>query len=369
MPTGSNIKVCSDDKGTQNCYSGTVYGTYISNVYYSNWYSITLPDQWSHVWYVFLWDDADDIGSSSAPSLIEGNYTNIAPATYTQAYDVATFVHPHKPSAVYPSNGQNDLPWSFTLKWTSGIDAARSYYKWPVTYDIYSNGAGGTEILEAGNIACNPDSSGNCTMSVPTVLSNSIIYWRVVAKMNVLGTLDSGNPYYTANSPQFSFTTAVNPNAQVKILSPNWNYYLTAQTCGGISLFANATSVGPCEKFKIIDLNGGDLMDGDLVQIQTTYSTPWFVSAVNGGNDSVAVNQTSAGSFETFKIVKVWGWGAGSRITNGDRIAFQTYGVSGDPTTYFMNAPYGGGAGVDATATQANPSGPSTTVFVPSWLQ
>src|SRR2546423_12333494 len=71
---------------------------------------------------------------------------------------------PLAPNPVYPGNGFANVPSSFTLRWNSGLDAARTNSQWPVTYAIYYKywSIGGTEPANyspmGSAIPCNPDS-------------------------------------------------------------------------------------------------------------------------------------------------------------------------------------------------------------------
>lgn len=233
------------------------------------------------------------------------------------------------------------MPTSFTLKWSSGIDAYRTSF--PTVYDVWAHGEGAADVLQASNASCNADSSGNCTLFIPSVLSSSYIYWHVVAKANP-GVFPA-NPYYTTTSPEFTFTTVTNPNALVSFLTSDWAHYLTGSGCGGGALVATSISQGGCESFKVIDLNGGNVMSGDSVNLQL--GNLWYVAAENGGGDLVNVNRTSAGPWEAFTIIKLSG-APGTRILNGDRVAFKTSnGVN------YMSAYGGGGSSVNAYATSA----------------
>lgn len=339
------VKFCTNSNGTGLCYQTTTAYNCYGGVCYSNWYQLSLPDGYN--WYFFAWAASGNWGSDTSPS--EGRFQGGGP-TVTSIYlsgpvyapfELHTFPSPLPPQAVYPTNGQQNVPVSFTLKWTSGSDGYRSSY--PITYDIYSHGHGGSDLLVASNVACNPDASGNCTMAISNVLSSSYIYWRVVAKLNP-GIFPS-NPYYTTNSSQFTFTTVTNPNALVSFLTSDWTHYLTASGCGGGALAATSISQGGCESFKVIDLNGGNLISGETVNLQL--GNLWYIVAANGGGSQVNVNSTSAGSWETFTVVKLSG-APGTRIFNGDWVAFRTSNGSS-----YVSAFNGGGSSVNASATSA----------------
>ncbi len=341
--SGMSVKLCTNSNGTGTCYQTTTYYNCYGLTCYPGWYQLTVPD--GNSWYFFAWGSGD-WGSSSSPSQVrsEGGgatvtYLYLSGPVYSP-FDIYTYPSPHAPTAVYPTNGQHNAPLNFTLKWTSGVDGYRSSY--PVTYDIYAHGFGASDILEASNISCNADSSGNCTLPITGLKSSSDYYWHVVAKLNP-GVFPS-NPYYTTNSSEFEFTSLTDPNALVSFGTNDWAHYLTGSGCGGGALLATAISQGGCESFKVIDLNGGDLNSGDTVNVQL--GNYWYVVAESGGNDTVNVNRTSAAQWETFTIVKLSG-APGNRILNGDRVALRTY------YSYYVSAVNGGGTSVNAYPTSA----------------
>src|SRR5436853_557825 len=79
-----------------------------------------------------------------------------------------------------------------------------------------------------------------------------------------------------------------------------YSRWLSAQYGGGGNVNAIPTGIGDYEKFKIIDLNGGDLLNGDAVEI--TAPNGMYVSAVNGGGANVVANVVSPSGNETFTI-------------------------------------------------------------------
>lgn len=204
------VKFCVDDGvhgvyGTGQCYTTTAGPS--SN--YSP-YSIAVAD--NQYYYFFVWSDSADFGSSTSPAWSAPNGTAII-RVYVPSYgvpypfEVYADPRPHAPTAVNPSNGATNVnAQSFTLTWSSGIDSLRNWPgTWPITYDIYGHGEGGTDILEVANAPCNPDASGNCTYPITNLVPNTHYYWHVVAKLNT-GLL-SYNQYYTTSSAQFDFTT------------------------------------------------------------------------------------------------------------------------------------------------------------------
>ena len=117
--------------------------------------------------------------------------------------------------------------------------------------------------------------------------------------------------------------------------------YVTAENGGGGDVHANRAAASGWETFSLADLNGGDLVSGDLVTLATSDGAH-FVSAENGGGGVVDAIRAAAVDWETFRVLKVGGTGT---IGAGDRIALATK-VSG----LYVSAANGGGAGVTAAA-------------------
>jgi hypothetical protein len=97
-------------------------------------------------------------------------------------------------------------------------------------------------------------------------------------------------------------------------------YFVVAEDGGGDVVNANRTAIGSWETFTLIDLNGGTLDNGDLVNIRSVNG--YYVVAEGGGDDVVNANRTVAQTWETFRIMKVGGTGT---IHSGDAISLQAY--------------------------------------------
>jgi hypothetical protein len=120
-------------------------------------------------------------------------------------------------------------------------------------------------------------------------------------------------------------------------------YFVVAEGGGGGVVNADRGSIGAWETFTVVDLNGGALESGDLVNIQSVGG--YFVVAENGGGDVVNANRTAAQSWETFRIERVFG---GGTIGSGDVISLQAYnGWAGGGGNYVV-AEHGGGSVVNA---------------------
>ncbi len=349
IPTTSySVKACK--RNSQGQETGPCYFANTNSGGEFDFYSIGQPYD---AFNVYIWNDSEYYGSSSVPvtafTLPPGPPACSGPCGVYMGWNTA-YPRPLLSPAVYPANHQTDTPLTFTLKWSDGSNAARSGLQ--IVYDLYAHGYGGADLLEASNLACNPDAQGNCTLAVTSgsVRSSEDWYWHVVGKIYY------GNPinnYFTTTNSENEFTTLTDPNRLVAFLTADYSHYLAGAACGGSGLIATALGPGGCSNMKVIDLNGGDLMSGDQVNLQLGN---WYVSAELGGNDAVNVNRTVASIWETFTIYKQSG-SPGSRIMHGDRVAFLTY----DGQHYIEAANYGGGA-TDAYAT--SPWGAATFVFL-----
>ncbi|MFC9843781.1 xylosidase [Streptomyces sp. NPDC127595] len=72
--------------------------------------------------------------------------------------------------------------------------------------------------------------------------------------------------------------------------------YVTAEDAGSDSLVANRTSVGPWEKFDVLDAGDGNI----ALRSQANNN---FVTAENAGAKPLIANRTAIGSYETFQLI------------------------------------------------------------------
>ncbi len=122
-----------------------------------------------------------------------------------------------------------------------------------------------------------------------------------------------------------------------------FGYFVVAEGGGGGVVNADRTGIGPWETFTLIDLNGGSLESGDLVNIQSVGG--YFVVAEGGGGDVVNANRTVPAEWETFRIERVFGC---CGIGSGDTISLQAFnGWAGGGGNYVV-AEGGGGSVVNA---------------------
>ena len=331
-------------KGGMTSSSSTVGG-------YSYWEFDQSAWAYNSIYYIYVWSDADHYGSSTVPTTWVS--TPFGPSGTPSCHQphgascgvVGVYAYPQPAplpvSAIYPTDGQQNAPQAFTLKFTTGKDSARN--NWTATYDVYAHGMGAPEdTLEASNAPCNPDASGNCQLTIPSVLSNSYIFWHVVAKFP--SDFYQG-AYLTTSSPQFTFTTLNVPTTAVSFGTNDWAHYLTAFWCGANAMMATATSQGTCESFYVLNQtphSDGDIYSGDTVALQSTGG--YYVQAMMGGGDNVVINGSSPGGYQNFIITKLNSpWATpGTRIMNQDRFSLTSSGG------YYVNAYNGGGGAVDA---------------------
>jgi hypothetical protein len=139
--------------------------------------------------------------------------------------------------------------------------------------------------------------------------------------------------------------TAAVPQYTVNLRTSGGGLFVSAENGGGGDVNANRTAALGWETFTIYDLNGGNLQNGDLVNIGT--SNGHFVCAENGGGSSVNANRTAALDWETFRVVIING-SPGQTVGSGAQVALQTK-VSG----HFLSAVNGGGGAVRADRTAA----------------
>jgi peptidyl-Lys metalloendopeptidase len=114
--------------------------------------------------------------------------------------------------------------------------------------------------------------------------------------------------------------------------------YVVAEKGGGGAVNANRAAARQWETFTLIDKNGGNLMNGDLVNLRTFDGTHFLV-AEGGGGREVKADRTWARTWETFTINRVTGNG---EITDGDEISLQAYNGQ------YVDAEGGGGGVVNA---------------------
>jgi hypothetical protein len=122
--------------------------------------------------------------------------------------------------------------------------------------------------------------------------------------------------------------------------------YVVAEGGGGGVVNANRPVASTWETFTLYDLNGGTLTDGDAVVIAANNGQ--FVAAEGGGGGAVNANRKQALDWETFILHRV----GGGDIHGGDQVRLQT-----KTKGLFVSAINGGGDTVvaDRAADAAGP--------------
>ena len=117
------------------------------------------------------------------------------------------------------------------------------------------------------------------------------------------------------------------------------NTYVGAENGGGSTVYADRFVPQAWETFKLVDVNGHSLQDGDAVNLRT--NDGHFLSAANG---AVNASATTAGATETFTVglLKKAGSASGKTISDGDSISLKVAGGT------YLSATNGGGAGLVA---------------------
>ncbi len=116
--------------------------------------------------------------------------------------------------------------------------------------------------------------------------------------------------------------------------------FVTAENNGGGLVSANRTQAHEWEIFTLLDLNEGELEDGDPVALKT--SKGYFFSAVNGGGDKLLADKLALHDWETFFVERKTNRAGTSEIEDGDRVALRT------GTNNYVSALNGGGNQVNA---------------------
>lgn len=132
--------------------------------------------------------------------------------------------------------------------------------------------------------------------------------------------------------------------SQVTFRTVEKNKYVVAEGGGGSTVNANRDVAGLWENFTLIDLNGGSLNNGDVVNIRS--QNGMYVVAEGSGGGVVNANRTVAGPWEEFQVIKVNGNG---KIRSGDSLALRA------KNGQYVVAERGGGANVNANRNAIGP--------------
>lgn len=112
---------------------------------------------------------------------------------------------------------------------------------------------------------------------------------------------------------------APSAGVQVRLGPPDSEGVLSAKDAGGSELSIVTSTPGLAERFRIFDLDGGTLRDGDRVQVATGTGHYWV--AQGGGGATWRADSDNAGQWETFFVVLPSG-----SLTNRGTIGFKTQG-------------------------------------------
>ncbi len=131
-------------------------------------------------------------------------------------------------------------------------------------------------------------------------------------------------------------------------------HYLVAENGGGAHVAANRTAIGPWERFVYVDVNGGELVTNDVINLRVANGS--FMVAEDGGGGVVNANRAVGGTWEAFRIINLDGW---SDFLTGDRVALQA--ANGQ---YMVAEGGGGGAGAGSVSANRSAIGPWETFVI-----
>lgn len=158
-----------------------------------------------------------------------------------------------------------------------------------------------------------------------------VVYYQKVIACQILG-----NPYCVVPTPTPTVSVTYTINLQA-----NNNQFVVAEGNGGGAINANRNAAGAWETFRMVDLNGGQLISGDKVGFST--SSGYYFRAEGGGGSTMDGTAQSLGAWETFFIESVNGQ---PTINNGNQISIRTWNGGN-----FVVAESGGGDVVAANRT------------------
>lgn len=125
------------------------------------------------------------------------------------------------------------------------------------------------------------------------------------------------------------------------------SHYLTAESDGGGTVSADRSTIQAWERFVISDLDGGQLLSGDRIQIRHVSAEGesfWLTADVNGGGPSsvLRANRATPLGWETF-IIRQSG---GGPVTGGSSVSLQA-----TTRPFYVSAEQGGGLRGDGSVT------------------
>jgi beta-glucanase (GH16 family) len=119
--------------------------------------------------------------------------------------------------------------------------------------------------------------------------------------------------------------------------------FVVAENGGGGAVNADRDVAGTWETFTLVDLDGGKLLDGDLVQLRANDGS--YVVAGGGGGAGVSADGSAADPATIFRVVKP----GGGELAVGGQLSLQTK-LKG----LFVSADQGGGGDVTADRAAAD---------------
>lgn len=148
---------------------------------------------------------------------------------------ISTIPAPLPPNPVYPTDGTMHVPSNLTLRWNDGLDASRRSPFWPVTYAIYykawsyNTAEPASYFILGSSFACNPDSSGACTLSFANVAKGNY-RWYIVANMDVSQSTGVSPSNLSTQSTVAFFTIGYNDSLSVAWIQPSARSWGPANT-------------------------------------------------------------------------------------------------------------------------------------------
>jgi len=235
---------------------------------------------------------------------------------------------------------------AITVGATTSTDARASYSNYGSCLDLF---APGSSILSAYYSS----DSATATMSGTSMASPHVAGAVALFLQDHGSASPSGVATIIRNSAGVGYVSDEGTSSPDKLLSIAFNsislragsgHFVVAEGSGGGDVFANRTSVGPWEKWNLVDQNDGALNSGDSVYLQA-YNGDYMV-AESGGGGAVNANRSDPSTWETFRVIRLGGPGT---IGPNDLIALQSYNGK------YMVAEGGGGGDVNANRTSIGP--------------
>mmetsp|Transcript_7299 Transcript_7299/g.15953 ORF Transcript_7299/g.15953 Transcript_7299/m.15953 type:complete len:236 (+) Transcript_7299:164-871(+) len=160
---------------------------------------------------------------------------------------------------------------------------------------------------------------------------------------------EADSPHY---HPQVQLRVLVEPGSGQRALpevtertvclrAPDGNYVQVSASDQGDSIHASARHCGnPATQWKLVDLNGGELLDGDWVAMYHANYSPLFASCQKDGK--LLWSGTQGRDWEQFVVRRVYGEGP---IHHGTKVTLQN-----TARNKFVGARHGGGRSVSCSS-------------------